>query len=528
MAERRVFGEPPPLATNARSLSPLARHKALLLALMVALWIGAGLFGRDPWKPQETDIVIFIAEQTGAIVHLPDSARPDLPISVYPHMAAAMAKLTSPFLSLHEGARLINALLLGGGFLMIGLVAGGGRRGWMAVLLTLGMTGLTVRAHLLNLSVAAFFGAALMLLGAAVLLRRRTLSGSGTIGAAALLLFTAASPSIALFAFLGMLLALLRADWRSSSVLAGLMAAAVFFVPAALLSPAAAVFADALTPTNDWRATTDLLRLSAWALFPTLPMAAAVIYRHKMDAMMFLCLMMMLMAALHFILYGGREEDLFWLMPPLAIFAARGLHNLSADTAQILDWFAIIVVGVCCVGGMWAMWILWQSGLGGEWMADWRGRFPLLESPDGAAMGWKIIPAALATVLWAGLAANFGRSPERAILNWSCGITAVWCVFSLLWMPIIDSGKSYRRMAAAVTMHSGGDCVYAASGTGLAAAQLYYFGVVAGDSTCRWRFQTADSVAPDNFYMAWQGGRYDRKNYALYRLRDTAVGGTRL
>ena len=510
----RAFGEPP--SASVRPPAPLPRRKSLLFALLAALWIFAGLFGRDPWKPQETEFTVVVAAQNGALTGLPSTARPHAPPSLYLDLAAFAARLFSPLLPPHEGARLVNVLLLAGGFAFIGLAAGGGARGgWMAVLLTLGMTGFVVRAHLLNLAAAEFFGAAMLLWGA-VRLRRHALAGGVFVGGAAVFLFAAASPAVALFAAFGVFAALLRREWRRPSVISGLTAAAAFFVPFALLSPAAETAGDAFAFSNKWTAAADLARLSAWALFPALPLAAAALWRRRTtDATMFLCLTMAAAAAAHFVLFGGREEDLFWMIPPLAVFAARGLDDLPGDCAVILDWFAVIVVGVCCVGGMWAAWLLWQSGVDAEWTAEWRARFPLLQSPQFSA--WTVLPAALITASWLGLAANFGRSNERAILNWSCGVTVAWCVFNLLWTPVLDSGKSYRRMAAAVAAESGGECVFSSSAAGDAAAQLYYFGVAAGGDSCRWRLLRDSEAAPSGFAREWTGGRYDKQNYVLYR-----------
>ena len=505
----RVFGETP--SPVVRPPAPPATYKQFLFALLAALWIAAGLFGRDPWKPQETDFVAAVAAQNGAI---PQNAAPKTPPSLYLDIAAESARLFSPLLPLHEGARMINALLLAGGFLFIGLAAGGIYGGWLAVLLALGITGFVVRAHLLNLAVAEFFGAAMMLWGA-VRLRRHALSGGAWTGLGAAFLFAAASPAAALCAALGVLGVFVRREWRRASVIAGMTAAAMFFTPA-LLSAAAEDAGAAFAFKNIPGAAADFVRLSAWGLFPVLPLAAAVLWRRRTDAEMFLCLTMTAAGAAHFMAFGaGNEEGLFLLIPPLAVFVARGMAGLPEDCAIILDWFAIIIAGVCCVGGMWTAWILWQSGIGAEWMEEWRARFPYLQTPSFSAA--RAVPAALITIFWIGLAANFGRSNERAILNWSCGVTVVWCVFNLLWTPAVDSGKSYRRTAESVAAFSGDECVSASASASAAAAQLYYFGVAAGDKSCDWHFSRASENAPAGFVAEWTGGRYDEKNYVLYR-----------
>ncbi|MGU9952233.1 MAG: hypothetical protein ACNYPH_08085 [Gammaproteobacteria bacterium WSBS_2016_MAG_OTU1] len=517
----RAFGEPPNIGVVRPPLSPLAMHKIILFALMCALWIFAGLFGRDPWKPQETDFVIFIAEQVGTLSALPPESLSSLPPSIYADWAVASAKFFSPILPLHEGARLINAILLALALMSIGLSAGGGRSGWMAVLLTVGMTGLLVRAHLLNLAVPAFFGAALAMLGA-LRLRQHALVGGIILGGAIGLLFTAASPAAAVFVGGGVLATLFRADWRRASIVAGLAVAAIFLLPFILLSQLpdnserGQYILASLLPTNNWTAAEDLVRLAAWALFPALPIAAAALWRGRSALLtppVFLCLMAVAAAALYFLFYGGNEEDLFLLMPPLAVFAAYGLQKLPDDYAAILDWFAVLVVGVCCVGGMWVMRLLLST----EWDfgGEWRQQFPLAVMTEWSL--WQTTLAALITILWVGLAANFGRSNERAVLNWSCGLTVAWCVFNVLWMPIVDSGKSYRGMAAAVVAHSTSDCVAASRAVAKTAAQIYYFGVAAGNESCPYRLQHVDEIPPSQFEKIWRGGRYADEDYILYR-----------
>ena len=516
-----AFGELPDIAAARPPPPPLSPAKTAALALICLFWIGAGLFGRDPWKPQETDFVMLVAENIGAVGAIPPAVRPPSPSSLYVDWAAAFAEWFSPLLPPHEGARMLNALLLAAALMMIGLAAGGGRGGWMAALLTLGMTGLVVRAHLLNLAAAAFFGSAALLF-AMVRLRRHALVGGALSGGAIGFLWLAASPTAAVFCAAATAAVLFRGDWRRASIVAGLAAAAMFLLPAVALSPLAGKGMDgiiaAFASDNDWSAPTDLARLSAWALFPTLPAAAAILWRRGRAAaaepMMFFCLLTAAAAAAHFLFYGGREEDLFLLMPPLAVFAARGWRHLPDEAAAVLDWFALIVVGVCCAGGMWAARILLSFDSGWEWTAAWRAKFPLLAEAEWSV--WKTALAAAATVFWIGLAVNVGRSSERALLNWSCGVTVVWSVFCLLWMPIVDSGKSHRRMAAAIVAHSGGECV-SLSAAAKEAMPVYYFGAIPGDDNCRWRLQKENETPPANSRQAWQGGRYADRDYILHR-----------
>src|SRR5207248_6597573 len=39
------------------------------------------------------------------------------------------------------------------------------------------------------------------------------------------------------------------------------------------------------------------------------------------------------------------------------------------------------------------------------------------------------------------------RSNRRAILNWATGITLVWGLYMTIWLPYLDSRRSYRPVA---------------------------------------------------------------------------------
>ena len=40
------------------------------------------------------------------------------------------------------------------------------------------------------------------------------------------------------------------------------------------------------------------------------------------------------------------------------------------------------------------------------------------------------------------------RSPWRATLRWGLGLTTLWALLAMLWLPWIDYGKSYRGVSA--------------------------------------------------------------------------------
>ena len=69
------------------------------------------------------------------------------------------------------------------------------------------------------------------------------------------------------------------------------------------------------------------------------------------------------------------------------------------------------------------------------------------------------------------------RSPWRAAARWSVGLTTIWVLLSLLWLPWIDYGKTYRGVSADLRHALGASpgCI-ARRGLGLAQrASLDYF-----------------------------------------------------
>jgi len=68
---------------------------------------------------------------------------------------------------------------------------------------------------------------------------------------------------------------------------------------------------------------------------------------------------------------------------------------------------------------------------------------------------------------------------RRAVVNWASGITLIWILAMTLWLPWLDSGKSYRNMIVSLkaAMPAQYNCV--ARNTTLGDSQramLHYFG----------------------------------------------------
>src|SRR5665811_2600249 len=90
---------------------PITPAKAVLLGLLCLIWLGTGLVSHDPWKPDEVSGFGLIY----SMLHNGDWLAPTLagePFMDKPPLyywtAALCAKLFSPLLPLHDGARLAS------------------------------------------------------------------------------------------------------------------------------------------------------------------------------------------------------------------------------------------------------------------------------------------------------------------------------------------------------------------------------------------------------------------------------------
>src|SRR5512139_1338394 len=118
--------------------------KAWLLALLCFTWLATGLLGHDPWKPDEayTFGLVYHILQSGdwLVPTLAGEPYLDKPPLFY-ITAAALAKLFSPLLPVHDGARLASGFYVGLALLFTGLSGRelfGRDRGWAAAIILIG------------------------------------------------------------------------------------------------------------------------------------------------------------------------------------------------------------------------------------------------------------------------------------------------------------------------------------------------------------------------------------------------------
>src|SRR5262249_39350290 len=95
--------------------------------------------------------------------------------------------------------------------------------------------------------------------------------------------------------------------------------------------------------------------------------------------------------------------------------------------------------------GLWALWLeTLRQGLPEEFARAFRDTQPGYQTPWQPAA---VFVSAALTLLWFALVRPARRSNRRAVLNWAAGMTLVWGLSATLWLPYIDSRRSYRPVA---------------------------------------------------------------------------------
>mgnify|MGYP001000052504 FL=1 len=520
-----------------------------VLAGMLAFYVLAGLFGRDPWKGEDA---IHIGTAWQMLTH-GDWLSPDLAgrafhePPLYYWSAALTGKIFGWLLPLHEAMRLASGLWVTLALISLYYAAReiyGQDSAAASPLLLAGCAGLLLHAHdaqPMLIGLAAYGGA----LGAlAAIGRRPRLTGVFYgIAVAGCLLGAGIAPTLPLLA------AAPLAWWLSPDRPKALQTLAIGLGIAALLALPWPLLLLALEPArfHGWLNTelTPLrtsfsftgagrfLAMLPWFAFPALPLAGWTLWtrRKTLAAMpqllpLGLLLLTFLMLALA---YRPREIPALLMLPPLALLATPGALTLRRGAANAFDWFGMMTfsffVGIVWLGWS-AMALGWPTKLASRVVIlrpGFVGHFDLIAFSIGVvATGW-----------WIWLIITAPRSPYRSLTHWTMGFTTLWLLATTLILPWFDYGKSYRPVAQEIAkiLPSGRGCV-AERGLGdtQRASLAYFVGIepLPADSNagkeCNWVLVTGDTrpelAAPEGKWTRiWEGNRPGerKEKFRLYR-----------
>lgn len=457
---------------------PYRTWKQAGLLLLAVAWIALGLVGHDPWKFDDATNfgIAWEMNQSGDFVvpHLAgevDLTHPPL----LPAIAAVSQRLLSPPLEPFDAARLVAGLALALTLLFSALAAGelaGREFRWLAVLMLIGTVGLWDRGHVLSGELGAMTGIAVALHGHALALRRPA-AGGGWIGlGAAIALLSQGMQSPAWLALTSVLLPLVGARWRrreyAITLAVGLVVCAALAAPwivaldlrgRALLDawihgqglsnfialPGTAVEANPLY----------FLRNLIWFAWPSLPLIAWMLRTRSRGfngglAQPAVQVPGLLAVVIFANLLATPDPKLIEALPlvvPLALLAILEVDSLKRGYSAALDWFGILTFGLLAIV-VWGIWI--DARLYGM-SRPIATLFRDTETGFRPSFHLGAVAAALSlTLLWVALVRPARRSNRRALLNWAAGVTLVWCLYSTIWLPYLDSRRSYRHLVETV------------------------------------------------------------------------------
>ena len=520
----------------------LDKREVALTLILVLAWLLPGLFGHEPWKPDEAYNfgLIYHMMQNGSwlSLHLPDE-HPFASPPLFYMTAAIFGKLFAPFISLPDALRIATGFYMGLSLVFIGLASrilyG---KGSYAVLILAGSIGLLGHAHQLVADSALFAGCSLAILGFCLYGENAVFGGALAGLGMSMGFLSKGFIAIAYFVPVLALLPLFK-PWRRLRYIAFLVSALVFLLPSAvwpyfLQQDHPELYSSWLKSSmslsfglrHDAHASPFFyLGVLPWFAWPTLPLALASLWRERrrlLDEGATLPLFMFLtMLAVLTVSATQREIYAMPMLLPLALLAASGIGSLKRGTTSAFNWFGILTFGLLAAV-LWVGWVAMMTGHPEYIAARIHHYHPHFSAQFGL---FSFLSALGTTLLWAILASGKEHDGKRAVINWASGVAMVWMLLMTLWLPFLDSVKGYREMfhsmKASLPAHYG--CIEGRHVGDAQRAMLdYYLGIdLKRDKTCRLvLIQTVSSNRrnPEGLKLLWQGARAgDRhERYRLY------------
>ncbi|MEB0137953.1 MULTISPECIES: glycosyltransferase family 39 protein [unclassified Undibacterium] len=545
-----------------------AERGCLPLLLLIAAYLYPGLIGHDPWKQDETYIF-------GIVHHMLESGDWTVPTMagdafmekppLYYWIAAIFAQLLSPWLALHDGARLATGLLM-----TITCIASAwtARQWWgpgygrYAVLSLLGCLGLLLHAHMMLTDVPLLTGFAIATAGF-VHVERNMWRAAALMGTGVGLAFMAKGVfGLGVFGVTVLALPLLFANWRSQSYLRTLQWALLFAAPWLLIWPvclylrspdlfmewfwlnnvgryfgfAVAQLGAPHTP-GFWATTLP------WFAFPAMPLALLTIWQKRRSSLMTPALQVcgLVFGVSLFVLWraaSARDNYALPLLLPLAIMAAPAARHISAGWNRSWDWSARLLFGAAAL----LIWLIWGAmivrGAPPEWL------FLLKYLPRDFAPSFSLAQTTLALVVT--LAALYALPrlatlEARGLVSWVGGTALCWMLMSNLLLPWVDHAKSYRSVFSSMQSALPGnfDCM---ASKDLGESERAMLGYFAGITTYRQenfpdvdcdlllvnglQNQQPQHLHDENWRLLWDGARPgdSRERLWLFAAKKMHVG----
>ncbi len=546
---------------DPETLSPSGPWRALKQFGLVSLcgaWVVLGLVGHDPWKSDDaTTFGIAWEMMRGGSVLAPTLAgEPYVDRPPLVHAAAALSgALFSPPLAPYDAARLaVGAILaLTLAFVSLAAVELYGRPWrWLPALLFAGSLGLWDRGHQLSPEIGLVLGIAIATYGFALSLRR-PVAGGIALGLGAAVAFLSRGLMGPLWLAITAIVLVAFSAWRTrryatAAAVAIVVALAIAVSWMALLQArapehlAAWRAADGLaayfaTPGSDGSDPLYVLKNLPWFAWPALPLALWTLWLRARGfngglAIAGIELCATLAAVMIVAVSLMPEPRATYLMPvlvPLVLLAAIEIDSLTRGFSGALDWFGILTFGLLAL----VVWALWFDarlfgmtlGVAGLFRDVEVGYVPPFHA---LALGVSLF----LSLLWIALVRPARRSNRRAVLNWTAGMVLVWGLYTTIWLPYLDSRRSYRSVAESLAVALPREGCVASRNLGEAQRALFaYFATLTTvreedepDHDCGYflvQYGKLDNQTPSEpgWDAIWDGRRRgdDTELYVLYR-----------
>ena len=559
MRAPRPYVTEPVDPTEVSPSGPYRAYKAAALVLLAAAWVLLGLVGHDPWKFDDATnfgVAMEIAQSGDVVVpRLAGEPFVDRP-PLMPALGALLIKTLSPPLEPYNAARLGAGLLLA---LMLTFAALASREfagrayRWLPVLILIGTLGFWDRAHALSGELGMTVGIAVALYGFALALRRPWMGGVLLGVGIAIAFGSRGLQGPAWILITAVVLPFAASLWRTRAYAATLGTA---IVVACALSLPWVIALHSRDPGlfDAWWSSESLanyvgfvagaspadptyqLRNLPWFAWPALPLLLWTLWTRSRGfngglAQPALIVPGVLSAVILVNLLIAPEPRAISALPllvPLALVATLEVDSLSRGFSAFLDWFGILTFGLLAA----IVWMMWIDAR--VYGMSSRVAVLLQDTEIGFQPTFHLgrtLLALLLTVLWVVLVRPARRSNRRAVLNWAVGVTLVWGLYSTIWLPYLDSRRSYRAMieSAALSLLTR-DCV---ASRDLGEPQRALFHYFAGLVTVREEVDAANDCplllvqygrtpgAPQlsGYRIVWDGHRRgdDSERYVLYR-----------
>src|SRR5512132_3363533 len=537
-------------ASTATPDDPYRAWKRAGLLLLAFAWIGLGLAGHDPWKFEDATMfgVAWEMNQRG------DYVLPRLAGEVYlpqpplvPALAALTQQLFAPPLEPFNAARLAAGILLALALSFSALAAtelSGATQRWLPVLILIGSVGLWDRAHVLSAELALLTGLAIAVYGQALALGR-AIRGGVWIGVGAATAFLGSGLQGPIWLAVAMAIeAMLDPRWRRPQH-------AVAVVVALAVGPAlVAAWLAAEAPTEYIAWLDDASRANPlyharnllWFAWPALPLVAWMLWTRgrgfngglAQPAVQIPGVLALVIYVNLLLMPAPKLIDALPLLTPLALLAALEVDSLRRGFSVVLGWLGTLPFRLLAL-------VVWGDAVD----ARLNGMSPAIaalfrDTETGFQPTFhlgSVIIAVLLTLAWFALVRPARRSNRRALLNWAVGVTLAWGLYSTIWLPYLDSRRSYRAMMEDLDTHLPAQgCVTSRNLGDPQRALLFYFAGIAtvreethDRADCRallvqYGAITGPPPALDGWRVAWQGGRRGdaTERYVLYMKERTS------